>query len=284
MDVLLQDLRQALGHDESELGSVSRVRGVVVMDPAGSFALTLEVADGERRSSRSFASRECADLARAAALAIALAAHPAPNDPGPTVSDEVLAAPETDSGSNAEVANAASQPRNLSWSGGASAVLDVGALPEPATGLGVTARAAVAPFELDVHGLLLPSQRRAVAAGDSVELGLMALGLRGCARLLERPLVVGGCLAAEAGRYTATGVGLSPGRELHDLWIAVGPGVLARTAFAGPLQLELLGEPLLALARKQYAVNATDVVHSPAMVDLRLQVGLIIGSAGGAGP
>jgi hypothetical protein len=76
-------------------------------------------------------------------------------------------------------------------------------------------------------------------------------------------------------------VGLSPGREVHDPWLALGPALLARTTFAGPLQLEFLGEPLLALARKQYAVNATDVVHSPAVVDVRLQVGLIIGSAGG---
>jgi hypothetical protein len=192
--------------------------------------------------------------------------------------------PETDSGSSSNATDAASQMRTLSWSGGASAVLDLNALPEPAAGLGVAARAALAPFELDVHGLLLPSQRRVVAAGDSVELGLMAAGLRGCARLLERPLVVGGCLAAEAGRYTASGVGLSRGREVHDLWVAAGPAVLARTAFAGPLQLEVLGEPLLSLARKQYAVNATEVVHTPAVVDVRLQIGLIIGSTGGAGP
>jgi len=97
--------------------------------------------------------------------------------------------------------------------------------------------------------------------------------------VLEQGLVAGACIGGEAGRLSAKGVGLEPQRELTDVWLAVGPALLVRTAFAGPLQLELLAEPLVPLSRKQYAVDATRVVHAPSMIDVRVQVGLLIGGA-----
>jgi hypothetical protein len=174
-------------------------------------------------------------------------------------------------------------PMTISWSGGANAVLDVGALPDPQLGIGALARIRFGSFELDVHGLFLPNQARAVGNDESVELGLMAAGLRTCFRWLERGWVASACLGGEVGRFTARGVNLRPTREALDVWLAVGPAVLARTSFAGPLQLELVAEPLLPLARKQYAVNATEVVHTLPLVDVRFQVGLIIGAAGADG-
>jgi hypothetical protein len=285
-----EKLREALGHEASELGSVSRVRGVIVAESVG-YRLTLEVVDAGRRSLRSFHAERCEDLAGAAALAIALAVHPAAaaNDgatgaPGSAESavEEVPVAPRAEEMAgdrgDAEL-TASSGSWTPSWSAGASGVLDVGALPDPALGVGVEVRAALGRLELDVHGLLLPRQRRPVGDAESVELGLMAAGLRACVRLLEDGLVVGACLGGEAGRFTATGVGLEPGREARDVWLAIGPALFGRTAFAGPLQLELWAEPLLPLARKQYAVNETQLVHSPSVVDLRVQVGLVIGAS-----
>jgi hypothetical protein len=298
-DVVLTELERALGHDPAELGSVSRVRGVVVA--AGSsdgarYRLTLELVDAGTRSSRSFDAERCEDLARAAALAVALAVHARPEAGEGTAAeasgaglDGVAAAGVTEMPAESVAADGSTPDREAagsrrpSWSAGAGAVLDMGALPEPAAGVGVGARMAVAPFELGVSGVFLPSQTQAVAAGSSVEFGLMAAGFRACLRLLDRSLVVAGCLAGEAGQLSASGVGLQPGRDVHDVWLAAGPAALARTAFAGPLQLELLAEPLLPLARKQYAVDTTDVVHSPSVVDLRLQLWLIIGAAGAGG-
>ncbi len=288
--VVLDELRQALGHDPVDLGRVSRVRGVVVADTAASprhFRLTLEVAYAEQRSVRTFEAGRCEDLGRAAALAIAIAVHSERDGGGPPVGVTEVDVPPSASASApsdaGEAAHSESEaPRSPSWSGAAHAVLDAGALFEPAIGVGVGARAALAPFELSLMGVFLPNQRQAVGLADSVQLGLVAAGLRACVRVLDAALVVGGCIAGEAGRFTARGVGLTPGREVHDLWLAVGPSALARTAFAGPLQLELLVEPLLPLARKQYAVNGTDVIHSPSAVDLRVQVGLSIGAGGNA--
>jgi hypothetical protein len=293
MDVVLAELEQALGHEPAGLGSVSRVRGVVVAAGADTarYRLTLELVDAGTRSSRSFEAERCEDLARAAALAVALAVHPRPAESeagaaAPGTALAVVSERPDESGAadhRSEPEARAIASRRMSFSAGAGAVLDVGALPEPAAGVGVGARLAIAPFELDVSGVFLPSQRQAVGAGDSVEFGLIAAGLRACLRLLDRSLVVAGCVAGEVGQLAASGAGLQPGRDVHDVWLAAGPGVLARTAFAGPLQLELLAEPLLPLARKQYAVNATDVVFSPSVVDLRVQLWLIIGAAGGGG-
>jgi hypothetical protein len=291
-DAVLAGLRQALGAELVELGAVSRVRAVVVADAAATkprYRLTLEVVEGERRSTRSFEAEHCDDLARTAALAISLAVHESSTDnesvTGPAAPDidadaaPSLEQPPPDAGGELEPAASGAPARPLWWSAGANAVLDVGTLPEPAAGIGLEARAGFGSFELDVHALLLPSQRRAVGSDDAVELGLMAAGSRACLRLLDRALLLGGCVGAEAGRFTAEGVGLDPGRQVHDLWLAMGPAALARTQFDGPLQLEFLAEPLLPLARKQYAVDGTDVVHSPSVVNLRLQLGLVIGGA-----
>jgi hypothetical protein len=287
VQVVHEELQRALGHELGELGGLSRVRGAIVADSTG-YRLTLEVSDGGRRSSRSIHAERCQDLANAAALAIALAVHArpgasadAPGAEAPGVAESSAAAPpiERVPSDRTSADTGAGEPMTISWSAGANAVLDVGALPDPQVGVGVLARGRFASLELDVHGLFLPNQAVAVGNGESVELGLMAAGLRACLRWLERGLVASACLGGEVGQFTARGVGLTPTREALDVWLGVGPALLARTSFAGPLQLELLAESVLPLARKQYAVNETDAVHSPSAVDVRFQVGLIIGTA-----
>lgn len=289
-DAVLAGLRQALGAEEIELGAVSRVRGVVVAANGASAArtryrLTLEVVEHDRRSTRSFEAERCDDLARTAALAISLAVHSGSreSDSATSAPPETATSPQadpprqpSDAGAGLDPTNGSGSARATWWAAGANAVLDIGALPEAAVGIGLEARAGFGAFDLDLHAVLLPSQRRVVGAGDSVELGLMTAGLRACLRLFDRALWVAGCVGAEAGRFTAEGVGLNPRREVHDPWLAVGPAALVRTAFQGPLQLQFLAEPLVPLARKRYAVDGTDIVHSPSVVDLRVQAGLVL--------
>lgn len=298
LDAVLADVRRALRSDALDLGAVSRVRGVVLAERAAlpsRYRLTLEVVAGERRSSRSFEAESCDDLARAAALAISLAVHSGGAESGSASNTAALGAPSLNAPEASEppLGSDGAPERETSasgeggapwWSAGANAVVDFGALPEAAVGIGLEARAGLGAWELGVHALLLQDQQLAVGGSDSVELGLMAAGLRACRRLLDRALVVGACLGAEVGRLTAVSVELERGREVHDPWLAVGPSVLARTLFDGPLQLELLAEPLLPLARKQYAVNGTDEVHTPSAVDVRVQLGLIIGGPKPRGP
>jgi hypothetical protein len=287
------ELQRALGHEPRELGQLSRVRGTIVPEPTG-YRLTLEVSDSGRRSLRSIHAEHCEDLANAAALAIALAVHAGPgaSDAGPAAEAAGVSLEPGAAAPPAEPApldrgdrrggSAPGELSTVSWSAGAHALLDVGALPDPALGLSIVARARLASFELDVHGALLPTQSLPVGDGESIDLGLMAAGLRGCLRVLERSFVAAACFGGEAGRFTARGVGLTPQREASDVWLAVGPALLARTSFVGPLQLEFLAEPLLPLLEKRYAVNEIDVVHTPSVVDVRLQLGLIIiGGAGG---
>lgn len=299
---VLEGLRQALESDVIELGAVSRVRGVVVAEreaPMPRYRLTLEVVAGERRSSRTFEAEHCDDLARTAALAVSLAVHSsAAGSKGAlaafdstgaslegAVEEPPSVAPQPGSDEDAvREGSAAGAAVPLWWSGGANAVVDFGGLPEPAIGIGLGARAGFDAWEFDIHASLLPSQRQAVGVVDSVDLGLMVAGLRACRHLLDRALMVAACVGAEAGRFTAVGVSLDPGREVHDPWLAIGPSALARTLFEGPLQLELLAEALLPLARKQYAVNGTEEVHTPSVVSFRLQLGLVIGGTSRANP
>lgn len=288
VDAVRARLAHALGRSDAALISVSSVRGIVAAEASG-YRLTLELVDAGQRSSRSLRSSDCDDLASAAALAIALAEHAATTPgagadaaaaPATEPADASVTAPDSghDRGTAADdAADAAAATPRARWSVGPSAVLDVGALPEPALGLGLVGRVGLPALELDVHGTWLPSQQLGVGTGEAVELGLAAAGLRACLRRSLPALVLGGCVGTEAGLLSATGRGLEPERAVHDLWLAAGPAILARSAFAGPLQLEMIVEPLLPLARKRYAVDESDVVHEPWVVDLRVIATLSIG-------
>jgi hypothetical protein len=69
---------------------------------------------------------------------------------------------------------------------------------------------------------------------------------------------------------------LQPSRTLKDLWLAAGGGVESQARVGGDVWLQLRLEPVVPLGRKRYAVDATQVVHTPAALDLRFYLGLSV--------
>jgi hypothetical protein len=275
-------LSTLLDHDLSALGS-ARVRGVVVGAEAG-LRLTLEVVDSGRRSSRVLVADDCSDLFEAAALAIALAVHgeSAGAEPPGAVMPEAGAmqgpfADASSMGEGAEVQRAMLEAApSLSWSAGAEAVIDFGALPALAPGLALDARAHWRSYSLGVYASLLPEQRLVVRGGNYIDFGLMVAGLRACRALLGGASSLDACLGFEVGRFTAFGPQLDASRQIEDLWLAPAGAVEFRQSIWGPLGLRVRSEALLPLLRKQYAVNETDAVHAPSGVDVRLFAGVVL--------
>jgi hypothetical protein len=275
---LHERLSTLLGHDSTELGRVTEVRGVVTR--AGlELRLTLELSENGRRSSRVFVAQDCADLLEAAALAISLAAHgePAPLESGAVAPETEQAAEPTTSPSMRDELDATAEP-DLSASVGAEAVLDFGALPSPAPGVALDARVHFGAWALGVGASFLPRQRLGVGGAEYVEFGLLVAGLHACRALLSGPWGIDACVGFEAGQLSARGPEPAPARQVKDLWLAPAAGVGVSRELLGDLQLRLRAEPVMPLLRKQYAVNETEAVHAPAAIDLRLFVGLAIGA------
>jgi hypothetical protein len=267
------------------------VRGVVSREEGG-FRVVLEVNDAQRRSSRSLSADDCADLTEAAALAIALAvqAQEARPDPAgatqaPAETSPVLGAARHAGPGPAEQSLAEQQERGrstgragLAWSLGVEAVLDTGALPAVAPGVGVAGRASFGAPSIEIHGAVFPLQSLDVSQREQVEFGLMLVGARGCYRFFGSAPSAAACVGFEAGSFEASGDALLGSRRWRDIWLAPSAGVEGRQPLAAGWQLVLRGEAVMPLLRKQYVVNENDSVHAPAGVDLRLSLGLSVGT------
>lgn len=276
---LNERLSALLGHEPTPLGGVTEVRGVVAR--AGlELRLTLEIAEEGRRSARVFVAQDCADLLEAAALAIALAAHgePAPEERSAVPAEVERPAAERVATPSVVDGLEPTAEADLRGSVGAEAVLDFGALPSPAPGLAVEARAHFGAWALGIGGAFLPKQRLGVGSSEYVEFGLLVAGLHACRTLLSGPWSLDACVGFEAGQLSARGPEPAPARQVDDLWLAPGAGLGASRRLLGDLQLRLRVEAVMPLLRKQYAVNETEAVHAPAAIDPRLFLGLAIGA------
>jgi len=277
---LSERLGTLLGEDAGALGGVTRVRAVVSKEAAG-YRVVLEVAEAERRSSRAFSAQDCADLMEAAALAIALTVHA--EEPAAGTSATELPAPRAEVSSAAADVGASTLGRGESepgvrWSAGAEGVLDTGALPAVAPGVSVLGRGRLEALSLDLHAALFPKQRLGVGSSDRVEFDLLLIGLRACDRFFDRNMSAAACAGFEAGQLNASGGTLSPARQLHDLWLAPALALEAGQRLGSTWQIALRGEALSPLRRKQYIINENERVHAPSSVDLRLSLGLAIGT------
>jgi hypothetical protein len=267
-----------LGYEPDTLGKLSRIRGSVVRTAQG-YRLVLEAFEHDRRSSRVFEAASCDDLVDTAALAIALAIAPeqtaagTPEPPrGAGPADALSSAPS----SSGDAAGAGSGAPSLRGFAAADALVESGALPRPSPGVAVRAGVLLGALSLAAQGALFGAQTLGVAPDQNVEFELLAAGVRGCWRLRETPPRLNACAGAEAGRYRGIGLGLTPARQVRDLWLAAGAALDAEWPLGPALAVELRAEPMLPLLRKQYTVNGRDDVHAPDVVSARLYLGLIL--------
>lgn len=271
-------LSSVLGYEPDTLGKLSRVRGSVV-PTANGYRLVLETFESGRRSSRLFEAASCDDLADAAALAIALAMAPpgvAAPEPEPSPPEEAPPTTPALEAAGASAAGSGAETWHARGFAAVSAVLEYGALPEPAPGVAIDGGVALGAVSLGAYGVLLGTQLQEVAPAQSVQFALWFAGVRGCHPLLERALELEACASFEAGRFSARGVDLQRVGSSNDLWLAAGGALAARWAFTGSFGMELRAEPMLPLVRKEYTVNGSEDVHAPAVLSTRLYLGLVL--------
>jgi hypothetical protein len=276
-------LSSLLGYEPETLGKLSHVRGSVVRTTNG-YRLVLEAFEQGRRSSRLFEAASCDDLGDAAALALALALAPPVTDVGPQASSTASAtAAEAATTLAVEEARAKLPSAANSTEAGrvrgfaaAGAVVEDGALPGPAPGVGIAGGVRLGSVALGAYGVLLGSQLHQVAPAQSVQFALWFAGVRGCYTLLERTLELDACISFEAGRFGALGLDLQQARNTSDPWLAAGAALGARWPLTGFVGIELRAEPALPLRRKEYTVNGSESVHAPAVLSSRLYLGLTL--------
>ena len=277
---VLESLGQLLDADATSWDRFELVRGRISRGEAA-FELELEFILGRRVERRTFATRDCADLSHAAAVALALVLDPAWDwaaepTPAPDLPKPADLSSETDMGPVA----IASEPRStagIELQLGAEGVIDTATLGPSAFGLGLSARARMplwgTRFGVESFGVWLPEQSIDVRPRESVEVGLTAAGVRAC----NWPsLALGVCAELEAGWLSASGVGDNRGREVFDTWFAPGASLVLESRLFDALLLDSRVSLLAPLTRPQYFVNQTEGVHEIPAVAVRVALGVAL--------
>jgi hypothetical protein len=279
--LVLETLSQSLVLDSASWNHVDRVQGRVNAKPGG-WQLTLEFQHGQRVLRRAFVTRDCADLAQAAAASLALVLDPGWDwAPEPTPAEKPEPASAT-----AGVGDRSPSPSPVALAGlrgtgqirfavGADGVLDATTFGREALGISVRGRAnwegLGPPFSAELFGTWLPDRRIAVRAGEGVELGLLTGGARGC---WSAQVELGFCAELELGRLSASGVGLEIGRTSRDVWAAPGASVLLSSIpIGGRVSLNARVALLAPLVRPRYFVDQTEAIHDVPGYVLRVSLG-----------
>jgi hypothetical protein len=275
---VLEGLAQLLDADAMSWDRFETVRGRITRGD-DAFELELEFISGRRAEQRTFATRDCADLSHAAAVALALVLDPA-------WEWDTAATPTTDSAKPEPVASEADrgtvvgkpQPdERVEFQLGPEGLIDARTLGRSAFGIGVVARARRAlwgtRFSADLFGAWFPGQHIDVRPTESVTLGLTAGGIRVC----NWPtLVLGLCAEAEAGRLSARGVGERAEREVFDTWVAPGASIVLESRLLPGLLLDSRVGLLAPLTRPRYFINQVEGVHEIPAVAVRAALGLVL--------
>jgi hypothetical protein len=295
-DAVLSVVAELTGEHPPDFSTFQWITGVVEQQGA-TWQLSLTLADGARRSSRVITAPRCQDLVRAAGVAIALALDgnsqaAEPSEPFSAGTEEPIGMTRGASSSTA-AAPAAPPPRaapgdssrrgqtssrepgGLHWLLEADALLDAAALRSAAPGVGVAAGVKRGAFTGFVHALFLPTQRDALGAAASVELMLLAGGLRSCYEFARGLLNAAACGAMEVGRLTARGEGLTNAGAYTDWWLAPSAGLALAAGLGSASYFRLYGDALVPILRESYWVNESVLVHRPPSLGFR--AGLALG-------
>jgi hypothetical protein len=255
------------GNAEPDFSGLGSVRGVIRRE-GGRFVLTLELLDGGERESRLIAGDACADLAEAAAVAIAIALDGSSVEPA--AGDPATDAPTVEGATRAVEPGAVPAARLM-----AHALLDTAALAQPALGVGAEVRADRGGFALGAYGAWLPPQSDYVTRDRFVDFSLWFAGARVCRRLFDAVLEGAACASFDAGVLRAAGSGLARSREVRDPWLAPGAAFELGAGLWQQLGLQGRAEVVAPLVRRPYVVNETDAVHRLPLLVPRLWLGLV---------
>ena len=228
------------------------------------FRLQLNTRTESGTEQRVLEARSCNELARATLLvaSLLLSTHPVP---------AAEPAPMSHAASSHAVSAGARGYLHLTLAG----ALDLGRLPALGPGLSARIGADIGRLRLQIGGLYLPAQARALMSqpGASVSSQLTAAQLAVCYALVVSPWL-GPCAYAEVGALPAEGHGLPQNERKTSLWLLGGLGLALSVPLLSWLDLSAeasLGAPLL---RAQVSVRELGRVYQVSVLAGQLQAGL----------
>jgi hypothetical protein len=223
----------------------------------GNWQCVVETRIGSRVGRRTIEVESCTAAAESTALIVALILDPEAGSRAvpPRAASTPAAAKRKQS-----TRDAPSRARGVGLSLGPLVGLDVGTLPAPTYGLGAVGGTQLGSSSFEIGLALWKAQRGGVPdltpeAGGSV--GLIAGFVGICPALPIGRIDVGGCLAAELGRFQAEGFGVDESVTAGSRWIAVAAGPLARARFTKVVSLSLRTALFLPLDRPSFVVDVS---------------------------
>jgi hypothetical protein len=273
-----QRLRERLGRAPDRESPMALQVDATLAGSGERFVLTLHTALGSAVSDRQLEAPDCAELAEAAVLMIALAIDPdavaradaagvqaAQDDERPPALTPVPLPPP--------------RPRGFPWALGAAALGSGGDQPGWGGGALLFTAWQAARFRAELAGFwLVPRAGSEAPSAGRVRVSLWALRPTLCVTTPGPALRVGGCAGVELGRVGGVGRSLGESLEDHTFWGAASLGPRASVAIAP--RLSLLAEALAVLPVFQgrfvstSAAGGSRQLYAPAAVVARATLGL----------
>lgn len=260
-----------------------RARAAVEND-GEAWTLRVRTGDGDEDRERVVPGADCAELADAAAVIVALAVdtalheRPPPPAPLPASAAPVPTRPPAPGEADQAAAPAERPGPAVVASAGVFGAFDAVALPAPAPGLGVEIGVGLGRLGIAAHGTWLPSQRATIEgsrAGGDVSLLLGGATLR--YRVLRAPLELDAALAFEVGSLHAEAVEAPEVPDVSEgrvLWLAPGAGLRAGYPISPHWVVQLGAMALFPLSRERFVVLGLGEVHRPPVATVRGTIGI----------
>lgn len=241
---------------------VVRIDAAQVADDAWTVQIAIHHPGSVAPRERRIEGVTCAEVADAAAVAIAIAITPAP--PSLAVASPPASAP--DRPRSAELRPA------LRVHGG----VDFASLPSPSPGTMVSFVFLFGANRVEIHGSAwLPEEGTAATkptAGG--RLSLLAAGARYCRSFREGTLEIAGCGGLEAGALRGSGFGIAMPASGAAPWIAPGVGGLGLWNFSQHFALALALDGLVPVVRRDFTIEGLGTIHRPPPITARAFLGM----------
>jgi hypothetical protein len=247
---------------------------------AAAWKLRLDTIDGgdagHERRSRELTADSCAELADAAAVAIAMtvrsraAAEPAPprRPPAP-----VAPPPPSAPASVVSRTPALTPSAPMTFAGGVAVVGDGGALPQAGIGVELGASLRHRRVRLTVAGTALAPQVAHTTGDVGGEFRLLFGSAQVCLPTAVGRMTLLGCGGYELGRLSAEGVGVLRPQLGSTRWQAARAELGLAIPVAARLAVVMRGGVAIPLSRTRFVVDGGTPVHRPGSVAVRLALG-----------
>ena len=257
-----------------------------VSQTARGYQALLQVDDSEQPGTpteRQLGESSCTKLLDALAVVIVLAIHRTADTPA--LSAQTMEAPASPPAASAAI-DAGGSTSNESAPAlipGAAAWLwvDVGALPDPSPGVGLSFELTRSRLRLVASGVFFPEQhvvRHAeLSQAPGADLGLSLGALSACYSPLgpwRAELALGACLRGEVGRLYGRGSNVSNARSESRWWIAPGLDLLGSWQVHPALRLQAQMAATAPLARTEFGLGQLGEIYRPAAVTFRTGLGV----------